>query len=453
VCAAMLHTQNAKFPEFSDGSLGFWYMSDHPRLRNFIYIILALAGTFNIGYALYTLINISELGLIDFSIYWYAGVFIRQGINPYLGFLQNLRISFPISLVNGIIASAGTIIAHPRMLRGLPMNTAPFILFITPFSFLSLKMATIIWTILNIILAVFIPITIVRYFQQKDLVLPKYIYLISVLTFFSLSTTSRGVIAMGQNSLLIFFLMLLALLAADKRKFVLAGILLGLALSKYTVAIPMLVLFLFRKNWRVLFVAVAVQIFGFVLLSLLTRSSPVSSLLYYLSILNSHLTESNRNLGINIGDYLPVGVLFPVLSLIFTTIPVGALIYYVKKKATINKTENPLMEANLFSILLLWILLAVNNLGYDAILTIFPFLLFAVIMENSQAVGLNKKTVNLLFILTSFVFILLNMPGSVLRFVFSIPRVASIAITISVVFLLLINIWMLYITSIRTKTG
>jgi hypothetical protein len=366
-------------------------MRNPTRLKIFMAVILALLGTFNLGYALYALINISDSGLIDFCFYWYSGLFIRQGVNPYQGFLQNLPLSFPISLIGGNITSQGLILSHPGTLLGLPMNTVPFILLIAPFSFLSLKTATMIWTVLNIILAFLIPLLIIRYLQRINLLVPKYFYPLSVIIFFTLSTTSRGVIARGQNTLFIYFLMLLALLVAENRKFLFAGILLGLALSKYTVALPMLAFFIIKKNWKVIFIAIAVQILGFVALAWLTRSSLPSTLLSYWSIISFHLTDSNRYLGINISDYLPSGILFPVLSFFVTTIPIGVLIYCVMKKSAKFKSENNLLDGGLISVLLLWILLAINNSGYDAILTIFPFLPFAEIMENSQNLGLNKK--------------------------------------------------------------
>jgi hypothetical protein len=419
-----------------------------------MYVALALVAAFNLGSTLYVLATSTRHGLIDFNPYWYSGLFIRQGVNPYEGFLRHLELSLPISHLDGGTSTSSTTLSRPSRLQEMPANLAPFVLIVTPFSFLSLKSAVSLWTALNVGLAILIPLAVLRYLKLKGLVVPTQLLPPSVLVFLGLNMTARGGIGNGQPSLLIFLFMLLALIWVEEGRLVLAGIALGLALSKYNVAFPVLVFLLLKRQWKAVLIALVVQLSGIVALSLLTKSSPSATLSDYVSIAVAHATRQiSSTKGINISDYLPQGLTYSILSFASTAIPIAALCHYAMRKAARPRTEGNLTEVNLLSILLLWITLAVYNLGYNVILAIFPILLFGLILESPRHQGLSSRALGILTVLYSFAFALLALPGRVYRHVFGLDIASNAAMTVSIVILLLTSTWMLFATEARSRPG
>jgi hypothetical protein len=408
-----------------------------------LFTIFGIIALLNIGYVFYVLVNITNKGLVDFNFYWYSGLFVRQHVNPYEGFLQNFALNFPISFIDGNNVTPGTILTYPKMLPGLPGNTSPFVLLMTLFSFLSLKNATIVWTILNLGLAIVIPIEIMKCLRNTKLKIPYYLYSLAILIFFSLNMTSRGAIGNGQPSLFIFFLMILTIILIDSNKLLLAGLFFGIALSKYNVSLPILVFLFYKKQWKVLITAIIVQIVGILVLSLITTSSPLVIIKDYFEMAYYHSVIFDAFQGINISDYLPKSLIFAVSSFLAITLFVGGALHLALTRMKNIKMDNKIVDVIVLSILFLWALLAVYHLGYDAILTIFPLLIFLVIIENSH-LRINAIRATPIIGITLIVLISLIIPGSVFRFITHNNNSGNLIMTLSIIVFLIINIILLF---------
>lgn len=409
------------------------------REKQLFFVFFGVIALFNLAYTFDYLWNISTNGAVDFNTYWYSGLFIRQGISPYQGFLENHELKIPVRFLFESNIDMAPINTHPGNLNVRPGNTAPFVLIMSIFSFLPLKLATTVWAILNTILAFVIPILILVYFKQTRLKIPSYLYPLSVLIFFSLNMTSRGIIANGQNGVLILFLLILALTVANSRKSIIAGIFLGLAISKYNFAIPVFIYFLIKKEWRILVTAVTVQFLGIVLLSNITaNSSPLQILQDYFSIAIYHQMNISGTSGINISNYFPKTIIIGILSFVVITVPVGIVIF-VNLHKLIKLIDQKKLDMVLLSVSLLWGLLSVYHLGYDVILAIFPILFLFLVLENIQD-DIHKIFNKKLLATFSIGILLLIIPGSVFRLVFSNENASEIAMTIAILLLLTTNL-------------
>ena len=68
--------------------------------------------------------------------------------------------------------------------------------------------------------------------------------------------------------------MMIALLFSD-RLWVVAGLALGLALSKYSLSLPIFLFLLYKRNFKVLLMAVATQLAGILGMAALSGGTPV----------------------------------------------------------------------------------------------------------------------------------------------------------------------------------
>ena len=256
---------------------------------------------------------------------------------------------------------------------GYPGNTAPFVFLFSVFSFLPLKYAAVIWFVLNILFAVFIPLIILKIFRAYGISLPEYFEVLSVLVFFSLNMTFRGIIGNGQTTSLIFLFLCLSVLFFKLGQPIFAGLVLGLALSKYNVAVPVFIFFLMRRQFKILLIAVLVQLIGVLFLSLWAWVSPIEIVEDYLAIAFFHATISYVH-GINISAYFPKSILVSLGSFLIVTILYGVGFYFSAGRSTKIKLSSGQDDLPILNLLFLWMLLSLYHLGYDTILAVFPLL-------------------------------------------------------------------------------
>lgn len=125
-------------------------------------ILAILAGTTLV----YSVIKTLEPGgAIDFHSYWYAGNFVRQGIDPYQAYLQNLVPALPVSYLDG--ASLQEPLAQPG-LATVPANTAPVVLLLSSLAFFTWPTAKLLWMGTNLLLMLAIPWLVIRWLPERD---------------------------------------------------------------------------------------------------------------------------------------------------------------------------------------------------------------------------------------------------------------------------------------------
>jgi len=332
-----------------------------------LFVFAILAG-FSLTYIVTKTLDPS--GAIDFHSYWYAGQFIRQGTDPYNAFINNQVPQIPITYLDGQVAQ-NLPIAQPGLAR-VPANTAPMVELLTIFSFFSWPTAKTLWMACNLALILAIPFWVLRLFPALN-IRPATDKLLFGFIFIGLFGT-RNIAGNGQTSLLVFAAMLLALLA--ERHWLYAGIALGLALSKYSLALPLLILFLIERKYCQIIIGLAIQAVAILTLSVMTHQPIVSILDAYVRIFQLHTDLP----GIHLATLFPSGSLagwVAVISLSLAT--AGSLGYWLHtRKIQSLPASHPLVRQTLFTILMLWTLLVAYHRAYDTFVTI---LLIALIAE------------------------------------------------------------------------
>jgi len=173
---------------------------------------------------------------------------------------------------------------------------------------------------------------------------------------------------MGQTTLIVFALMLGALLTMDL-SWLLSGVLLGFALSKYSVALPALLFLLMRRKYRVVAVAAIVQALGLLIIAWLGQESPLSVLGQYgreFSIYAA-LSEPFCGLCIHLANFVQHGSRLAYLVIYAgAAIIVAGLWVWAVRSLPARASGLTFGEFHLFSILVLVSLLAVYHHNYDS---------------------------------------------------------------------------------------
>ncbi len=274
---------------------------------------LALVAALSLGRGITNAVS-AEWGSTDLHAYWLAGHVLREGRDPYAAFVFARRPAVPVRYLDGAVAPRSVI--QPG-LGNLPANTAPMTLLLAPLAWWSWPVARGLWAASNLALLLAIPWLALGLASPRP---PRWARWATASAFWSLVAT-RVAIGTGQTTLLALASMLGALLLAggdaahgDQKsrgsegaasrtwsRTVAAGLLLGLAVSKYSLAPPAVLWLAWRRRWGVLAIAAAVQALAFAVMAALPGGGWKETLNAYLILLQMHLPQDGIHLAAAFG--------------------------------------------------------------------------------------------------------------------------------------------------------
>jgi len=338
---------------------------------------------------------------IDFHGYWYAGHYVRAGVNSYAAILNGP--SFPIywdpripgsgvpyrlGIRFGDFESAlklpiyyldGRVVTdYPvaQVLIVAPSATAPLGLFLGLFSWFSWNIARTIWIVLNIIFAALIPWLGMRLIDQRQR-MNMVDQLILAMTFYNFYGLRQSTVV-GQQTLICLFLLMLALLLKDR--WLVAGILLGFGISKYSVGLPVFLFFLLQRKYRIILVGLIVQAVGLLLLMPLEKGSLLETVKAYLKVFDLNYSQTGVHLLAQFAEIPLAGYLMVLVILVVTIYLVGGD-YLSRKRPGGNE---PALQLNHLNILTLGVFLAAYHRIHDMPFMIFFFLATTAVLVRDQ---------------------------------------------------------------------
>ncbi len=374
--------------------------------------------------------TISSLGATDFHSYWYSGLFVREGKDPFEAYFKNIELNVPIKFLDGKhvstppVAQAGLAIT--------PANTAPIILIMTLFSYFSWPVAKILWMVCNLLLISVIPILSYQLYHADRVVRNNKWLLFFCLSFWALLAT-RNAAGNGQTSLIVLFLMILSVLLA-KKNWIISGVVLGIALSKYSMVISIILYLMYKKEFRIIIIALLTQAIGLLMLSFFTSSSPLQIIDGYYQIMISHSGMHGVNLTALFPNNRILALAIPIVFTIIIFGLTGLTSYFSRGKFTHSETN--MIDFHILNILILWSLLVVYHREYDVVVYIL-FVEFIVLGVIRNRWLLTKNQNYGLLIIVALFTIWLCRPGTI-SLSFLPPQIANMWLDLSSKFVILI---------------
>jgi hypothetical protein len=337
-------------------------------------------------------------------------------------------------------------VAQPEL--GLtPANTAPMLLLLSVLSWLSWPVAKTVWLFTNLVLMLGLPWLTMYFLPDRHQWPLSARWLLALLFYGWLG--SRAAVTSGQTTLLVLTLCMGALLL-PRRHWLTAGLILGLGLSKYSLALPFLLLLLYQRQIRLILVAISVQFTGTVAISMLQGATFLETVQAYISILQLHLSQP----GIHLRSFL-AGQDFIIIwgLLLVTVLTWGSIMLWLWRadaKFSGRLTLQPLARLHFLAILSIWTLLASYHRVYDnTIIILFWALIFDMFYRPEQYSLSIQEKLFLLFSLIGSSF-LLYLPGYGIRSI--LPNIATVSWvqvtdsfhTLTLLMALGISLWLLF---------
>lgn len=291
----------------------------------------------------------SSSGATDFHTLWGAGVDIIHGHDPIQTYFETAPNQDPKRAI-------------------APSNTAPMLVVLSVLSFLPWETAKVVWMISNFVFMFLVFWMTVDRLPFPGVTLDHLSRLLLFFLFFDMSAT-RIAIENGQSTLFVFSLMLGAILLS-RRSWLAAGFLLGLALSKYSVGLPVALFLLYRRKYRLLIAAALMQFLGVAVLSLISGNSILFIIGEYIKLL---LYLANQP-GVHLEYLFHYSITGYIISAFMTVIVFGLLWSWLSRY---RPASSGILDFHLLSVLFIWTLLVAYHNSYDVLLLlVFIVLIF-----------------------------------------------------------------------------
>ena len=385
--------------------------SSRKKKNGFQTLLLLTLGIWSIASLLRIIqFTFSPAGANDLYVYWYAGHFVREAQDPYDAFLTDQKPSLPIHYLDKTVTDLRDVVV-PGWVPA-PVLTFPLVAILSCFAFLSWPIAKLVWLGFNLLFIFLIPPLILRIFAP-DGRWERWIRAFFILAFVGLTSTRYA----GSSGQMTFLVLLLALgsIHFSKNRPYTAGILLGIALSKYSLSIGFfLYLLLFERNYRSTLTALAVQTLGLLGLSMMSGTAVVDIIREYLFMLLHH----SQMEGIHVASLFPSKPWeFQIAIILTLAVSLPLLLWHNRSKEHIlNKQLSPTHRQHLLIVLSLWALLVGYHRAYDAVLYILFISLGLQLYQSPGTWRLTLRNRNILLVFLAVTTIFFMLPaGSIIR--------------------------------------
>lgn len=202
--------------------------------KTFFILLVALVATLTYFHAVVK--EMVESSFVDFGGYWVGASLIKEGYNLW-------------KWDEGIEKKITEILKQPNIFAmGTTAYSPGFFMLILPITLFPLRWATFLWLFLGHLLLFYSLWLILKTIKVKPTLDDILITLFLIFSFWPI----KEELHLGQSNFLILFFLTTSLFLLKKEKMLLAGILLGLAMNVREYLLVLTLLFLWKRNWRVL---------------------------------------------------------------------------------------------------------------------------------------------------------------------------------------------------------
>ena len=287
------------------------------------------------------------LNFVDF--HWESAALFLRGENPYQWFFDG-------RLFEGVCVDA---------------TQAPStIAFILPYGLFSHYVGNLLWDVSNLVfLAVF------WFFIWRTFFADKPYEALLLFAVFAMGTPCRVCFGNGQHGLMSLAYFAAAYWAMERRKsFWLVGFLMAGALFKYTFAVPLAFIFLFRRQWKAIAVCAGIHIGLTVALGWWTGTNPITLVVQSMRV-GATLTGAGDADWASLANWLGVTDLKGIALAGYAVF--GALLLL----CTFRGSQDPLLKLSIFAVIAN---VMFYHRVYDFVTLIFP-LIYVVLHREDRA--------------------------------------------------------------------
>lgn len=251
-----------------------------------------------------------------------------------------------------------------------PVQVPSVFILLSPYAIFTWGIAKYLWLISNIIFTfVLLHLSLKLFLPEK----PFHSYFI-ITTLFISSTPWRNLVGNGQETLFSLCFFVIAVWFARQRRDCISGIFLALSFFKYTIIFPLLLLFIYKKQYRILFIAFLIHLVIHLLVSLWLGVNPLLLVKQSLAVASSLSDQGYLDFD---AFFSRMGITSPTFPTFFAAIVTSITIWVCLE----YKENDELLILNALSILST---VVIYHRPYDYVVLLFSLiLLFHPLFQSS----------------------------------------------------------------------
>jgi hypothetical protein len=249
---------------------------------------------------------------------------------------------------------------------------------------------------------------------------------------------------------------MLTSLIFSKRAWYISGVALGLALSKYSLSIPVFLFFLYKKNYKALLFAIIVQMAGVLGLAGISGGSPgkviVENVMLFFRLIDQpgvHLSRWFEFISDN--HFLSV-----IPSLVMTALVLIPIFVWLQRKKPATLQKEQVLDFHVLTVLFIWTMLVAYHRLYDTLILIFFVILIIKGIAVPSLWELSDTTRRVLLGFMAVLPLILILPARIVDLLlpFYYGRVSDGVTTVLLVIMLVISMLLLwrYLQNMQVKT-
>jgi len=328
-------------------------------------ILIVLAGI-SVAAAIHNAIFVKKSS-VDFQ--WDSARVLLEKKNPY-----------EIAFSNEKVESDSYV---PHRLK--PNQFPSCLMLLWPYALFSWPIAKWLWMLSNFLFTGLILFVLFKIFLKNR---SPFIYLV-ISCLFLMSTPWRNLVGNGQHTLFSLCFFSLALLVLDKKP-VLSGVFLALSFFKYASIFPLAIYFIYKRQFRPLFIALGIHLGLHLLAAYWINTNPIDLILEPLAVSAELLQEG----------YIDFFSLFAQMntgiSALVPAVLSGTLLLAASLICFLNKKSNDLLVLTMLGFVSV---LVIYHRAYDLVILIFPLIL---LFESSMTDRWFKVLLILCVLLTGY---------------------------------------------------
>jgi hypothetical protein len=188
---------------------------------------------------------------------------------------------------------------------------------------------------------------------------------------------------------------------------------LGIALSKYSLSLPIFLFLLYKKNFRVLLLAVAVQLFGVVGLAVVGKDSPVTVVMENYRLFFQLFDQPGVHLARQFEIFTKNHALTEIPVLVMTLLVFIPLFFWLRNRTFKTKAGEGVLDFHLLTILFLWTILVAYHRLYDTLIMLFFMVLVFKGLAHPNVWNLKKREQTLLLVFMAILPLILVLPARI----------------------------------------
>jgi hypothetical protein len=188
---------------------------------------------------------------------------------------------------------------------------------------------------------------------------------------------------------------------------------LGIALSKYSLSLPVFLFFLYKKKFKILLFAIGIQFLGLLTLAAISRTSPITVGMENIRLFSQLFDQPGVHLARQFEILTKNHLLTEIPVLVMTILVFVPMFLWLRKHKYTESSTEEVLDFHLLTILFIWTILVAYHRLYDTLILLFFIVLVFKGLATPAIWKLHRREKSMLLVFIAIFPVILVLPARI----------------------------------------